>query len=484
MITLLTAAFLLLASLASAEATCHEGFFANPPLNIGIVIDTSYSTYDTTFSGTEVGDVNEDGKRNTILDAEIAAVLALLQVILENDGLDNSNMDIGIIEFDTGGRYEGNFAPLNSDNTAVNPALKTHLENISSMKSSYQVRKYNKGYTNFDDALDKSIEYFSSVPDDRTNLMVFLSDGKPNVRGDGDNEGWCPASSCWRAPGNKQTYASTPAWKTGELSFCYWGDKRCRKNNYADCARNNNGCLDADVAKTFDSELAELDRLQVNRLSIGVGSESDVSNDSGLWRIDNNPRRDSEGILPQQVFTTDDLIDTLSHLCPELQFTDVPVIAPTPSPIPDPTAAPVMDPTDAPIAPTDAPITPAAPSNPNIMIEKTVHLGKLLKCFNGSELQHGVRDQVITYCYKVTNTGNIALVNVHVTDDSVGTDETLTEDPLAPGKTMWVRKISSISDNLKSMGAAVGSPDDGGADVQHADDAGVMMLLGPQKVCD
>jgi hypothetical protein len=451
----LTAAFLLLASLASVEATCHDGFFANPPSNIGIVIDTSFSTYDSTFSGSQVGDVNGDGKHNTILDAEIAAVLALLQVILENDDLSNSNMDIGIIEFDTGGSYEGHFAPLNSDNTAVNPALKTHLQSISSMTSGYGVGRYNKGYTNFDDALDKSIEHFSdpSVPKDRTNLMVFLSDGKPNVRGDGDNEGWCPGSSCDGAPGNIQTFTATSAWTTGELSFCYWGDEDCKDSNYASCARNNQGCLDEDVAKTFDSELAELNRLHVNRLSIGIGSGSDVSNDSGLWRIDNDPRRDSQGLLPQQVFTTDDLIDTLSHLCPELNFTDAPAIAPT-----------------------DAPITPTA--NPDIMIEKTVHFGQLLKCFNGSELQHGVRDQVITYYYKVTNTGNIALVNVHVTDDKVGTDETLT-DPLAPGKTMWVTKISSISDNLTSMEAAVGSPDGGGSDVQHADDAGVMMLVRP-----
>ena len=48
----------------------------------------------------------------------------------------------------------------------------------------------NNGFTNFDAALDEAVEYFKNVQHpDRLNLLVFLSDGIPNVRGDGDDEG-------------------------------------------------------------------------------------------------------------------------------------------------------------------------------------------------------------------------------------------------------------------------------------------------------
>ena len=40
----------------------------------------------------------------------------------------------------------------------------------------------------FDDGLDKTILFFEEAPKDRNNLLMFLSDGIPNVVGDGDNE--------------------------------------------------------------------------------------------------------------------------------------------------------------------------------------------------------------------------------------------------------------------------------------------------------
>eukprot|EP01084_Bolivina_argentea_P232956 392482_1 len=110
----------------------------------------------------------------------------------------------------------------------------------------------NIGFTNFDDALDKAILYFEdpTVPNDRTNLMVFLSDGKPNVRGDGDDEPWCPASvDCQDAPPNLEDDDDTPAWESGRLSFCTSGDLACWRHEFEYCPRSNDLCLGADPAK-------------------------------------------------------------------------------------------------------------------------------------------------------------------------------------------------------------------------------------------
>jgi hypothetical protein len=164
--------------------TCSHGLLKQGgAINIGIVIDNSGSTVTLNLHhGSNVGDVNGDGKSNTILDAEIASVLALLDEIKNDDELSNDNVDIGLIIFSTIGEYEGIYKPLSNDNTAVNPDLVAKLKSITAPTSYYC------GWTNFDDALDKSIEFFSDdqLVSGRKNLMVFLSDGKPNVRGDGD----------------------------------------------------------------------------------------------------------------------------------------------------------------------------------------------------------------------------------------------------------------------------------------------------------
>jgi len=326
---------------------CANSYFSKPPLNIGIVIDTSYSTYELYFDGKSVGDVNGDGKSNTILDAEIAAVFGLLNVILTSDDLNNGNVDIGLILFDTEGVYKGHYAPLNDSNTALNTKLVNDLKAIRTLKSTGDVVLKNIGFTNFDDALDKSILYFSdpSVPSDRTNLMVFMSDGKPNVRGDGDNEPWCVVKgvNCAQAPANKAVTASTPKWDAGQLSYCFSGDTSCNSNGYANCARGVGSCEEKEPAMTYNSELAELDRLKVNRLAIGVGGLSYTAKGSALWRIDSSPRKDI--VTPPQVFTTDDLITAMRNLCPAT--TAQPTSSPSKGAVQAPTRAPTTTPEDS-----------------------------------------------------------------------------------------------------------------------------------------
>ncbi len=231
------------------STTFIEGFISTPefqpPFNIGIVIDVSGST-GATFNGSPVGDVNGDGSSNTILDAEIASTIALIESIIATPGLDNSNVDIGLITFSSNATMEGSFDIADPNNpNVINPTLRNTLLSLRS-----------DGITNFDDALDKSVDFFSGEPDvgNATNLLFFLSDGLPNTGGDGDGE-----------PGT-DTFVG-----------------------------NNNP-----NAINFTSELAALDNLNVQRNAIGVGSGSDISPGFGLDKIDNTGG-------PEQVLTSDAL---------------------------------------------------------------------------------------------------------------------------------------------------------------------------------
>lgn len=300
-----------------------DSILTSPTLNLAIVIDISHSTYRDTFSGTPIGDINNDGKSNTVLDAEIKAVLDLLDVIKEDPEKNNNNVNIGIILFDTEGQYKGEYAteghynPLSADGKAVNPTLVSHLKSIKTAINGDQVSKLNWGYTNFDDALDKAIDYFEddAVDTDRTNVMLFISDGVPNVRGDGDNEAWCPhSSSCTGAPANKPDAVGTDPWEKGALSFCTRMDTNCKYNNFQGCARGTQTCEGALSVKSYASELKRLDDFDVYRVAIGVGGGSATEKGSALYEIDNNVMKD-QGYLPQQYLTTDSLSRALKTLC-------------------------------------------------------------------------------------------------------------------------------------------------------------------------
>jgi len=117
--------------------------------------------------------------------------------------------------------------------------------------------------------------------------------------------------------------------------------------------------------------------------------------------------------------------------------------------------------------------------NIGISIEKTVHLGNVPTCFDGQELEYGFSGTVVTYCYKVTNSGEVPL-NVVVTDGPVGTNESFL---LPPGLSTWVKKDSSITADLTSEGVAVGTPTDAEKTVTDMDPAGVKLV--PDKpVCE
>lgn len=225
-----------------------------PPFNILFVLDISGSTR-SRFQGTRSGRVSDIGIDNTVLESEVMGCLKMLEFIAKSDNLSNDNVNIGVVTFSTTATYHGMFPPLDLANPGeVNPAITTLLNGLNG-----------EGWTNFDGALDRAIQYFAEAPSGRNNIMYFLSDGIPNVSGDHDGE-----VQQMTSPSN---------------------------NNHISTI-------------TFDWELARLDEFGVQRHAIGVGSESDTRIGFGLWKIDNTPDP-QYGTGPTQVMSREALVDAI-----------------------------------------------------------------------------------------------------------------------------------------------------------------------------
>jgi hypothetical protein len=113
------------------------------------------------------------------------------------------------------------------------------------------------------------------------------------------------------------------------------------------------------------------------------------------------------------------------------------------------------------------------PPNAGIKISKTVHLGTLVTCFNGQELEYGPQGQKVTYCYEVSNTGDAPLTVV-VTDP----EGSFTSSPinLGVGENKFVNPNEcTITGDVTTDGLATGTPS-GGAPVTDTDPAGVKKI--------
>jgi hypothetical protein len=290
---------------SQSPTLCSESYLSSEDLNIALVVDLSYSTYEKLFSSDNpVGDLNNDGKANTILDAQVAAIQELLVAIGKSASLSNSNCEISLIGFSTDADDHGVWAPLNDADDDYNPDLMNYIkENLWAPTSNEDIYTTNNGFTNFDAALDVAVDYFSNrATSGRKNLLVFLSDGEPNVRGDGDNEGYCSETTTFWNGDSTELHCADLGLQPGERhEFCRGNDPDCIETEpYQDCVRGPNECMNADAVTQYDSEIDALSDLNVERMAIGVGAESNVAWGSALWIIDNNPAK-YLGVLPLQV---------------------------------------------------------------------------------------------------------------------------------------------------------------------------------------
>lgn len=134
------------------------GELEDPNFNIALIVDVSGSTFDPFSGDVTVGDLNNDGLENTILDAEIDALLAFLDE-LTNVGFDADTVDIGLISFNDAASVVQVFD--DPADTALEDALTSLLSG---------------GGTDFEPPLQEAISFFNAQPD-ASNVVFFLSDG-------------------------------------------------------------------------------------------------------------------------------------------------------------------------------------------------------------------------------------------------------------------------------------------------------------------
>lgn len=129
------------------------------------VVDVSGSTYNI-VSGATVGDVNHDGRANTILDVEIAALQSLTDEI-EALGFPDGAVSISVVSFNHNPGPRANFTLGGSvDGDNVDAFLET--------------LRYGGG-TDYVDGIrgaSQSLQQLTSAYGPATNLVYFMSDGQ------------------------------------------------------------------------------------------------------------------------------------------------------------------------------------------------------------------------------------------------------------------------------------------------------------------
>jgi hypothetical protein len=152
---------------------------ANKPQNVLLVIDISNSTVGVdgqdVFDGTGVGDVNNDGRADTVLDAQIVAAKALIDD-LRSQGLDPNLVNVGIVTFsgvDSSGASSYNQATVDSAVVGTfglgNAGIDSALDSILS-----------GSWTNYEAGLSEAENWFgANAQAGDGNTMYFLSDGRP-----------------------------------------------------------------------------------------------------------------------------------------------------------------------------------------------------------------------------------------------------------------------------------------------------------------
>ncbi|MEZ6061457.1 MAG: PKD domain-containing protein [Planctomycetaceae bacterium] len=158
------------------------------------VMDVSGSTTGgsgSLFQGDPVGDLNGDGQANTILDAEIAAFIALNQDLIARGVGDVAN--VGVVTYSGGGNTPTGGTVLNDMDLSVSGVqvatspLANSNGGFPDVEEVLRSARAN-GQTNYEAAFRKAIEFFNALgtaPGEGT--VVFLSDGDPTQALSGGN---------------------------------------------------------------------------------------------------------------------------------------------------------------------------------------------------------------------------------------------------------------------------------------------------------
>ena len=166
------------------DATAVEG----EAVDVVLVIDVSGST-SSGFGGSPVGDVNNDGSADDILDAQLAAFIALKDDFIVN----NVDARMGIVVFaQSAAQVDMDLAQAGVQ-LGTTPDADTDGDGVSDVEN--VLRSIDRGFqgtgvlTNYEDALVNTLNTFTSFatpPGGGT--MVFLSDGTTTAGGAFDDD--------------------------------------------------------------------------------------------------------------------------------------------------------------------------------------------------------------------------------------------------------------------------------------------------------
>lgn len=140
-------------------------------VNIALVLDVSGST-GSTYSGTAVGDQNNYGGADEILDGEIAGAAALIRSIV-NAGYGNAM--VNLITFASGVEKS---VTMRANADTNNNGVYDLIEELRSLRDG--------GGTSFEPPLQEAISFFNGRPAGGSNYVFFLSDGSASTSSIGD----------------------------------------------------------------------------------------------------------------------------------------------------------------------------------------------------------------------------------------------------------------------------------------------------------
>jgi len=142
-----------------------------PQMNILYLVDISGST-SSPFVGAPVGDLNGDGRADTVLDAEIASLIALTERIREL-GFSPSDVTVTVIPFN------GSADPADAGAGGNVNAVTFNLGSMGEETIANHLRGLNAGgSTNFADALQAANSRLQALDQGgELNFLYFLSDG-------------------------------------------------------------------------------------------------------------------------------------------------------------------------------------------------------------------------------------------------------------------------------------------------------------------
>ena len=156
---------------ANLDMVIGLGPVLQPQMNILYLIDISGSTSDS-FEGVPVGDLNGDGRSNTILDAEIASLTALTERI-RGLGFSPADVTVTVIPFN------GSADPADASAGGIVNAATFSLGAVGEEVIANHLRGLNAGgETNFADALRAANDRLQGLDQGgEKNFLYFLSDG-------------------------------------------------------------------------------------------------------------------------------------------------------------------------------------------------------------------------------------------------------------------------------------------------------------------